>query len=335
MYRTPHTSLPYIPASTAGVAEQPPTRKQSFMSSSTFNPSDLPHTFTATASLVCTLPIPLIHSPTPALGLSPHHRLCAPLIRRTAPAVTIREESRREPESRLCGNQKAIPALLNLSAPSTSEARDKASGEGRKAAQNAIYGKHADWPRGINGVRRSTVTGRGSGGVSVAERKEEPPSNQGVETEGRETWQAQKWQLLRGRGKEPYDAERQKRGKERKRGPGIEGGRHHRKSTETKQSASERSLLLGLIPSQRGPQESRVSRRAPSGTDELERGTLPCLSPPPGSIHHSVPHWGVGNGSTFLRSANQSDSRYLSLGTFMACHKAGLWGITAPSNPAK
>jgi len=33
------------------------------------------------------------------------------------------------------------------------------------------------------------VTGRGSGGVSVAERKEEPPSNQGVETEGRETWQ--------------------------------------------------------------------------------------------------------------------------------------------------
>lgn len=60
-----------------------------------------------------------------------------------------------------------------------------------------------------------------------------------------------------------------------------------------------------------------------------------CLSPPSGSIHHSVPQWGVGNGSTFLRSANQSDSRYLSLGTFMACHKAGLWGITAPSNPAK
>lgn len=60
-----------------------------------------------------------------------------------------------------------------------------------------------------------------------------------------------------------------------------------------------------------------------------------CLSPPPGSIHHSVPQWGVGNGSTFLRSANQSDSRCFSLGTFMACHKAGLWGITAPSNPAK
>lgn len=31
--------------------------------------------------------------------------------------VTIREESCREPESRLCGTQKAIPALLNLSAP--------------------------------------------------------------------------------------------------------------------------------------------------------------------------------------------------------------------------
>lgn len=60
-----------------------------------------------------------------------------------------------------------------------------------------------------------------------------------------------------------------------------------------------------------------------------------CLSPPPGSIHHSLPQWGVGNGSTFVRSANQSDSRCLSLGTFMACHKAGLWGITAPSNPAK
>lgn len=60
-----------------------------------------------------------------------------------------------------------------------------------------------------------------------------------------------------------------------------------------------------------------------------------CLSQPPGSIHHNVPQWGVGNRSTFLRSANQSNSRCLSLGTFMACHKAGLWGITAPSNPAK
>lgn len=60
-----------------------------------------------------------------------------------------------------------------------------------------------------------------------------------------------------------------------------------------------------------------------------------CLSPPPESIHHSIPQWGVGNGLTFLRSTNQSDSRCFSLGTFMACHKAGLWGITAPSNPAK
>jgi len=70
--------------------------------------------------------------------------------------VTIREESRREPESRLCGNQKAIPALLNLSAPSTSEARDKASGEGRKAAQNAIY-VHIKGPKVCVPVRMCSV----------------------------------------------------------------------------------------------------------------------------------------------------------------------------------
>lgn len=52
-------------------------------------------------------------------------------------------------------------------------------------------------------------------------------------------------------------------------------------------------------------------------------------------IHHSIPQWGTGNGLTFLRSTNQSDSRCFSLGTFMACHKTGLWGITAPSNLAK
>lgn len=52
-------------------------------------------------------------------------------------------------------------------------------------------------------------------------------------------------------------------------------------------------------------------------------------------IHHSIPQWDTGNGLTFLRSTNQSDSRCFSLGTFMACHKTGLWGITAPSNLAK
>lgn len=52
--------------------------------------------------------------------------------------VTIREESCREPESRLCGNQKAIPALLNLSAPFTTTTREEAKEEGRK---NSTEGK--------------------------------------------------------------------------------------------------------------------------------------------------------------------------------------------------
>lgn len=55
--------------------------------------------------------------------------------------VTITEESRREPESRLCGNQKAIPALLNLSAPLTTATREEARREGRKdRAEGKIRG---------------------------------------------------------------------------------------------------------------------------------------------------------------------------------------------------
>lgn len=40
--------------------------------------------------------------------------------------VTIREESCCEPESRLCGNQKAIPTLLNLSAILTTATSEEA-----------------------------------------------------------------------------------------------------------------------------------------------------------------------------------------------------------------
>ncbi|MEQ2200297.1 hypothetical protein XENOCAPTIV_026932 [Xenoophorus captivus] len=79
-----------------------------------------------------TLPVPLNYSPTPALGISPHQRLCAPLIRRTVPVVTITKESCREPESRPCGNQKAIPALLNLSAPLTATVSEESRGESRQ-----------------------------------------------------------------------------------------------------------------------------------------------------------------------------------------------------------
>lgn len=49
--------------------------------------------------------------------------------------VTIREESRREPESKLCGNQKAILALLNLPAPFITTTRKEAGREGRKSGQ--------------------------------------------------------------------------------------------------------------------------------------------------------------------------------------------------------
>lgn len=68
------------------------------------------------ALLFYTLPVPLVYPPTPGPGLGPHHCLCASLIRRTAPAVAIRVESCREPESKLCRNQKAILTPLNLPA---------------------------------------------------------------------------------------------------------------------------------------------------------------------------------------------------------------------------
>lgn len=68
------------------------------------------------ALLFHTLPVHLVYPPTPGPGLSPHQCLCASLIRRTAPAVAIRVESCREPESKLCRNQKAILTLLNLPA---------------------------------------------------------------------------------------------------------------------------------------------------------------------------------------------------------------------------
>lgn len=98
--------------------------KSNFIHRSTFNPKwPPPHLRCPCLPLFCTLPLPLNYSPTPALGISPHQRLCAPLIRRTAPVATITKESCREPESRPCGNQKAIPSLLNLSAPLTATAR--------------------------------------------------------------------------------------------------------------------------------------------------------------------------------------------------------------------
>lgn len=68
------------------------------------------------ALLFHTLPVPLTYPPTPGLGLGPHQCLCVSLIRRTAPAAAIRVESCREPESKLCRNQKAILTLLNLPA---------------------------------------------------------------------------------------------------------------------------------------------------------------------------------------------------------------------------
>lgn len=68
------------------------------------------------ALLFHTLPVPLMYPPTPGPGLSPHQCLWVSLIRRTAPAVAIRVESCREPESKLCRNQKAILTLLNLPA---------------------------------------------------------------------------------------------------------------------------------------------------------------------------------------------------------------------------
>lgn len=51
-------------------------------------------------------------------------------------------------------------------------------------------GTHADWPRGICSALRSTVTGWGHVGVSVAEKRRElllSKSNQGEEMEERET----------------------------------------------------------------------------------------------------------------------------------------------------
>lgn len=45
--------------------------------------------------------------------------------------VTIREKSCREPESKLCGNQKAIPTLLNLSAPLTATTTEDSKEEAR------------------------------------------------------------------------------------------------------------------------------------------------------------------------------------------------------------
>lgn len=58
--------------------------------------------------------------------------------------VTIREESCREPESKLCGNQKAILALLNLPAPFITAAREEARREGRK---NCTEGKICGYNR--------------------------------------------------------------------------------------------------------------------------------------------------------------------------------------------
>lgn len=68
------------------------------------------------ALLFHTLPVPLVYPPTPGPGLGPHQCLRASLIRRTAPAVAIRVESCREPESERCRNQKAILTRLNLPA---------------------------------------------------------------------------------------------------------------------------------------------------------------------------------------------------------------------------
>lgn len=57
--------------------------------------------------------------------------------------VTIRGEPCREPESKLCGNQRAILALLNLPAPFITAAREEAGreGRGRTAARAKSVGK--------------------------------------------------------------------------------------------------------------------------------------------------------------------------------------------------
>lgn len=68
------------------------------------------------ALLFHTLPVPLMYPPTPGPGLGPRRCQCVSLVGRTAPAVAIRVESCREPESKLCRNQKAILTLLNLPA---------------------------------------------------------------------------------------------------------------------------------------------------------------------------------------------------------------------------
>uniref|UniRef100_A0AAV2MTX1 Uncharacterized protein n=1 Tax=Knipowitschia caucasica TaxID=637954 RepID=A0AAV2MTX1_KNICA len=62
-------------------------------------------------------------------------------------------------------------------------------------------------------------------------------------------------------------------------------------------------LFLSLVPPQRGPQESRVSRRALSGTDELGRAAIPVgiaspitLSSASGGIRGTRREWSAGKG---------------------------------------